>query len=471
MAVQATAQWWIRTDGDDDNGGGFDSAISGAGTNYSDQATAQLDLTDLSTASAGSTALTSATGGFTAAMIGNCVKLRSGTNVATGYYFVTGFTDANTVTIDRACDNGGGGLSGGAGKLGGAWGNIETTLSNDATSLGNSCTTPLLAGNQINIRGSGSNDPVSVDYNFTRYRIFPSGTTTSLIKVVGYNGLPHISGSPTDQVTFNQISHWTISNCKFSSSSTGNALYGIVNGGLQGRRTLLLSDCVIDANGKACNLIWACASGCYFKNSGANANYTCVNFYQYNDFCVDSVFELSSSATGVSAAQISNVFGMVTGNLIIGGNIGIFLGGTLSEHKAMAQKNTLVGCNIGIRSDNYEHLIKSNLLANCSTGIQTPSAHTNLGNTAWADRNAFYNNTANYANYTGGSNDILIATDPFEDSANGNYALVAGSAARSVDVYANIPGYSGTANYTDIGAVQHQDPSGGGGGSVFHPLA
>ena len=77
MAITADAQWWIRTDGNDLNGAGFDSTIGGYGTNYSDQATAQLTLTDLATSGAGSTTLTSATGGFTSAMVGNAIRTKS----------------------------------------------------------------------------------------------------------------------------------------------------------------------------------------------------------------------------------------------------------------------------------------------------------------------------------------------------------------------------------------------------------
>ena len=116
MAINATAQWRIRQDGANDNGGGYDPEISGAGTDYTDQSTPALSPTDLATTGAVTT-LTSATGGFTAAMIGNCIRISSGTNFDTGYYFITGYTDTNTVTLDRTPSSGGAGSSG-VGKLG-----------------------------------------------------------------------------------------------------------------------------------------------------------------------------------------------------------------------------------------------------------------------------------------------------------------------------------------------------------------
>ncbi len=229
MAIQATSQWWIRTDGDDDNGGGFDSGISGAGTNYSDQATAQLDLTDLATASAGSTTLTSVTGGFTSAMIGNCIKLRSGTNATAGYYFITGFTDINTVTIDRSCDNGVGGLSVGSGKLGGAFLDMRSVLSLNASPVAS----PLGAGHQINVRGSGTVDPVSVDYTMpVSYLQFVNGNQTDgYIKVVGYNGTPNIL-SPTSAGgrIFYASSFMEFENLKLTCNAGGSSMIDCFGG-------------------------------------------------------------------------------------------------------------------------------------------------------------------------------------------------------------------------------------------------
>ena len=94
MAISASAVWEIRTDGADTNGGGFVAGASG--TDYSQQASAQLTVTD--GACSASTTLTSATGGFTSAMTGNLVYLSSGP----GWYEIKSYTDTNTVTVDRA---------------------------------------------------------------------------------------------------------------------------------------------------------------------------------------------------------------------------------------------------------------------------------------------------------------------------------------------------------------------------------
>ena len=104
----------VRSDGNDLNGGGF--KIGGTGTDYAYQNTV-LALTDLACAS--NTTLTSATGGFTAEHVGNLVQIASGTNDVPGWYEITGYTNTNTVTIDRTCATGGN-MSDGVGKVGGA---------------------------------------------------------------------------------------------------------------------------------------------------------------------------------------------------------------------------------------------------------------------------------------------------------------------------------------------------------------
>jgi hypothetical protein len=141
MALSSNTVWEIRSDGSDDNGGGFVHGASG--TDYSQQAGAQLTVTDAVTSGSGVATLTSATGGFTAAMVGNVLRLHSGTNLTAGWYQITGYTDVNTVTLDRAPDNGNGGVSGATCKVGGALASIGVL---------NQC---MVGGNAVWIR-SGS---------------------------------------------------------------------------------------------------------------------------------------------------------------------------------------------------------------------------------------------------------------------------------------------------------------------------
>ena len=74
MALTGGTQWEIRADGDETNGGGFYDRDPGTSVDYCQQAAAQLSLSDLTTDGAG-TGLGSVTGGFTAAMVGNIIRI------------------------------------------------------------------------------------------------------------------------------------------------------------------------------------------------------------------------------------------------------------------------------------------------------------------------------------------------------------------------------------------------------------
>lgn len=416
MTIQATAQWWIRTDGDDDNGGGFDSGISGAGTNYSDQATAQLDLTDLATASAGSTTLTSVTGGFTPAMIGNCVKIRSGTNVTNGYYFITAYTDTNTVTIDRACDNGGGGLSGGSGRLGGAWRGIESTLSTGATPLGNSVASPLIAGHQVNLRGTGQEDGTITDYEFTNYRNFPSGTLSAPIKIIGYNGRPVIRGSSgyTGSLYFFQLNGYIFENLKCISNGLTHNVYGMISfhdrGGVG-----YAYNCIFDANGFNTLLFTGSCLKCNFKNSGSPAACTGAGINQaWNGFCTGNKFDLGNTSTAITSFNMSTV----DSNLIIGGDYGIRFTNT-GNYNHNARNNIFYNTTTGIEINLNPASAMFNIFSGCTTAIQQ-------NNSTYPRKfhsNAFYNCGTNHSNSGNSSGDIILTADPFVNAAGGDFNL------------------------------------------------
>lgn len=102
----------VRCDGADTNGGGYDATIPSAGTDYSDQAAAQLALTDLQclvATDATRKTIQSVTGGFTSAMIGNSVNVFTGAlnsagtnNWLPGMYFIMSINSTNQAVLDRS---------------------------------------------------------------------------------------------------------------------------------------------------------------------------------------------------------------------------------------------------------------------------------------------------------------------------------------------------------------------------------
>lgn len=439
MAIQSTAQWWIRTDGDDDNGGGFDSAISGSGTNYSDQASAQLSLTDITTLIVGDTTIQSSTGGFTSAMVGNSIKIRSGTNVVPGYYFITGFTSSTAVTLDRAPDNGGGAINGASGKVGGAWTNIQRTLSTAAVSLGNTVASPLIGGHTVNVRGSGSDNPSTPDYtDFTNWRFFPTGSREKAIKFVGYNGKPSIQASSSSgSLIFYQVTNYVFEDMKFVANGSGNNIHGLINSG----GNLFAVNCVFDMAGHDAKGGKGSAYQCHFYDSGSASSmtYTTWEADQYNAIIAYNFFD-NLPVTGNNQGVIhTNNMATVIGNVIVlpSGAKGFYMNNG-NNYKTNVVGNIFVGGAIAM--DIYQMIggaISNNIFSGCATAIKwTATGQINKPRSEMIIGNAFHNCTNNYDNISG-TGDITLDASPFVDPTasppdlNLNNALSGGATLRS----------------------------------------
>jgi hypothetical protein len=118
MALSANTVWEVRTDGADDNGGGFVTGASGV--DRSQQDAAHATLTTAATVHTTTTQLNVPGGEHTvhADDIGNIFQLNSGTATA-GFYQITAVdVPNNRWTVDRALGTAG---QTAAGKMGGAW--------------------------------------------------------------------------------------------------------------------------------------------------------------------------------------------------------------------------------------------------------------------------------------------------------------------------------------------------------------
>lgn len=247
MAISAGAIWRVRIGGSNTLCSGlFDPTIAGAGTDYTEQDTAQLALTDLASATPYTT-ITSATGGFTAAMIGNGIYIASGTGFTAGRYVITAVTNTNTAVIDRACAASA--ASGGVAKVGGAL----------ATLIGISTSAPYsaVAGNTVLIRGQGLNDPVDIDY-----------PTSGLIAnaeftYIGYNGRPKVGHNGA---LFNGSNGVHLVNFSFVQTGGTYTNLGVITSG----GASLAENCVFDQSGfDAIQATNVSLLNCSFVNTGA----------------------------------------------------------------------------------------------------------------------------------------------------------------------------------------------------------
>lgn len=402
MAIQATAVWRVRISGDDNNGGAFDPAIIGAGIDYSDQDLAQLSISDLTTSAASATA-SSTTGGFTSSMIGNAIRIASGTNFTVGTYFITAVTNTNTIVLDRVCSSGVG--SSGAAKVGGAFASFLRPF---ATGL-------CVAGNAILVRGSGSNEPYDIDY----YCIASVGVVPA-VSVKAYNGRPKISHPG---IMFNGGSLGLhIEGMYFIQTSAGQTAYGVIAG--DGAR---LVDCVLDTGGfDATQVSLASVDRCSIINTGAQAPGVrpAIVFNSVWGSITRTIIK-DQRSSGISMAGMINR-AVVQGN-IIQNCLGDGIVGTKATQYAgevAVYGNTIYGNGgHGISINSFDCLVTENIIAGhvsagkyglYCTGIET--AARKYG-TCKVTRNNFYGNT-NDANFSLSSSDLTI--DPLFVGAPSN---------------------------------------------------
>ena len=398
MTIAYSTDWEIRTTGDYSNGGGFNR--ESGGTDYTQQDVAQLALTDCATSGVGSTTLTSATGGFTAAMVGNVINLSAGTNLTANWYEITAYTDTNTVTIDRAPDDGVGGVSGATGKVGGAmswfppdgndggpvihynkfWVKHGTyTLTNNTISAQNGPV--LLRGVSMegyeNVRGDlgskplfsvGSQSPATVNqaiiYTYTQFQ----GLHLTNIKVDGVDSSRSWSGIVVGDYR-NWVQHCEAVNC--SGGFSGNNGFA---------RFCKASNCV----------------------TGFGAFYT--------EFCV-----AHDCTTGINA-YINGAVHCLAYNC----TTGYYLNGGADVARCIADNCSSFGI---YHYSSYGNSLE-NLVTNCGTGIYF------RGVALSSDHNYLYNNSTDVT--YGGNNpasryvsydSTSITSDPYTDSANGDYTI------------------------------------------------
>lgn len=462
MTIGAGTVWRIRTGGNAANGAGYDSTISGAGTDYTQQDSAQLTLSDCATSGAGSTTLTSATGGFTSAMVGNAIRIASGTNFQAGYYFITAYTDTNTVTVDRTPSSGGAGSSG-AGRVGGA-----------ARQLSDALGTACVPGNTIYVRataGNASSYPTSSpDYTIGSSFTPSSGSAAvGLIKWIGENGVPTIQ---TPGLAMNGFSFVHFEGLYFYANGNTSGTIGILSAGAN---TVIL-DCIFNTNSQSSQ------HGIYFSTGQGTAIGN----------------EVYSGSTSPTSATNTGIVATGNGCLIMGNKVRYMRGKGIDCTGSGCDVlfNTVYGCvdngiSTAVASTVVCHILNNTINGNSGHGIAVSGSngaawcviannvitnHTGSGKhgisvttsssdprkLAWRG-NIFNGNTTDYSNVSADATDQAIDPD-YVNAAGGDFtpqeATLEGAA---YPQYVGAP-TGGANNYLWPGSLQPQDAGGGGGG-------
>jgi hypothetical protein len=455
MAIQNTSVWEIRTTGADTNGSGYDAGIAGAGTDYSQQAAPQLSLTDCVTN--GTTTVTSATGGFTAAMIGNGMYM-SGAGVTTsGVYFITGFTNSNTVTVDRAPGTG----SGNTGRVGGAaaspgfvWGQA--------------------VGGNLAYLASGTYTVTSASTNIAGGCVSMPATAAAgqATRFVGYT-TTRGDGAPTQPII---IANGVITTFTLITTALANYVEGITcdgnnrtsSRGFAGAASTFSTlvncrgqNCTNSAFGTIHQCIRCYATGCATVSPFTSVDfmYACVadtntvtGITVPSNGYVDRCYSINNTGSTAVHGFSYNCSGQMMVNCVAYGNAG---SGFNNSSVATGRRDALVNCHAENNAVNGFTAAAANdvdLYLNCS-GFNNTSGNTN---------NAVARNLVNFINAT---------ASPFTNAAGKDFSLntnaTGGALLRAAGVPGalaanSLPGIS-TLSYVDIGGAQHKDPVAGGG--------
>ena len=425
MSLSANTVWEVRTTGNDNNGGGF--VTGSGGTDYSQQNAAQLALTDLASNGAGTT-ITSAVGGFTAAMIGNIMRIyAAGAGFTTGWYQITGFTNGNTITIDRSA---GANATGGSGNVGGAKASVDVNVWG----------MQLVPGNKVYLKNG--------TYTITSTWNSATGSDALPIEWEGYNiargDLPTGATRPfiTNPSGFQFAMGWynNISSIIFST---------VDNTGYQIGYVTVAKDCKFIST-SAVSTAGACWVGqqCRFIRCEVTAP-LCRGLTSFNDVYLQGCYihdcvigiRLASNPTVIEDTVFKNC---QTGIYTNSSNFKI-----INNTFYGAQTPTGIGIDFG---GNGAHLVANNIFYGLTTAVTSSVNQKSV----FMMNNNFFNNTTNRVNVDVGVGDIAL-NPAFVDAPNGNFAV--GPNMKAMGAPSVFNAALSTTSYVDIGAAQRQEPS------------
>ncbi len=399
------------------NGGGFKTGATG--TNYSTQDAAQWTNTDLTCAVA-STNVVSLGSTFTAAAVGNVMHITAGTNMTVGWYEITAYVDANTVTLDRTPSPTLAGLAG-TFYIGGAL-NVGGSLEDDFFEA---------------ISGTNAADGITVYF-------YNNNTTTSVTFIPSEAVV--IGGTGGIQAPIRIIGYKTTR----GDNPTGDSRPTIINAA---------NDFALGANIDTYNLIFSVTNATGFTHgTGAKSvNVKSVNSSTTADRAAfvgngDSLFYncegISYRGRAINTASVGSVIGCYlhdsnigfryspTSALIVAYNIiesnitaAILLTGALSTnsyilHNTLYGSENTTGTGISIATGTTDLRVLNNIIYGFATGV----SHADTQTVGYDDYNDYFNNDTDVTNWTKGSNDQAL--DPTFTSVaqvTGTTATYAGS--------------------------------------------
>ncbi len=421
MALPSSGVWEVRpTNGSDTNGGGFDSAAIGTGTDFSQQNAKNtvgnnISTTDLTTTTTGSFTCTSATAAFTTAITGNFIYLSggSGGTVTTSRYRAT-YVNATQINLDRS--------------PGAAATNVTMNIGGALQTLGQVNT--ILTASNTNTTGQTVWMKAEANVNVTaQITLSPSGGSPSL-QPTQINGYTTTRGD-NGQVTL-KVSSGTSYTMLFMQVNApviirnfvldGNAATGIVGCTLEGTNVLaqnfLVQNCknggmLFNNNGNAavqCTVTACCAtSGSAFRVEQSNGPNYLIDCVAYANSATGF---LGSTGILIRCISANNTGASSDGFASLGSNTNA----SILDH-CLAYSNGRDGFHIN------GAIVTPLVLANCV-------AWGNSGKDInWVDAFTagalvtYCNFYATSTNYVAGFGDVVLSGDPTVAGGSNNFAL------------------------------------------------
>jgi hypothetical protein len=407
MALSATGVFEVRTDGNDDNAGYFNPGGASAGTDYSQQAAAEVTIDGTTVTAAVHTTTTQINiTGATVADAWNRNGLRiTGGDATAGLYEITAVDTANNrITVDRAAGTAAQTV---VGRMGGALGS-PGGFGSDHAALG--------IGGQVCWIKSGNYTLTSASSNVSGGVVAPRTSTRLIIE--GYqttrgDRLAKPVILVPDTGTFDSIIVYTGSS---SSSAAGHIFINLaVDGQSRTTRTGLTGFSAGTIHGfllcsaSNCDTGFAGPGRCFFcEASACTIGFLYAHAYGCTvSYCTGDGFQSSDSASTVNCLSYGNVVGFSSAATVRR---------TLTIN-CIAYENSSHGFDSGTNSFYYfgciavsnggwgfNNLVDS-MLVDCATYLNTSGAIANRSNPLMI----------------GG--EIELTADPFLDAANDKFSL------------------------------------------------
>lgn len=395
-AVNAGTVWeWRSTaTGSMVNGCGYDSTVASAGTDYSQQDSAQFAFSDLATTN-GTTnpcVVTSASHNFVSTDNGDIIHIASGGTFTAGWYEIKS-TSGNAATLDRACASG-------ASTSAGVWKEGGSCNTGSAT-LDSSFFAALAAGNTVWIKNGtysagsaisagtagGSQQPILIrGYNSSRGDN-PTDSTRPTISMGAAN-----FALAADVDTYNIIVTGSGAN-GYQVGAGGKVFYSkFINTSTTAARSAIQA---LGGN----NFLFGVEGISYRGPAFTTITTGIIEHSYFHDS--DIGIQLNGTTNGFSVIDTISADN-VTDAVKVGGSQTAFLhldGLTLygSENK----QGTGLGIVTGVTNIRFSNSILY--------GFATGASHADSQTVSFDDYNDYNNNTTDTSNWTKGANDVTTA--------------------------------------------------------------